>query len=119
MNDCTPLDANHERIWLSAPCEGERTWCADPAQCCDDCGAGPIEYIRADLHTAEIERLREQIEAHKANTKMTWDQGQAEIERLRRIEVAARAVLQAVEATHDAVWWFRPIAALRAAVDGT
>lgn len=47
-------ERDHERIWLE-PCacdpKAERTWCHhstvyDP---CEECGAPPTEYVRADL----------------------------------------------------------------------
>jgi hypothetical protein len=48
------LDANHERIWLSAICEEERTWCQDQRGGCDECGKPEVEYIRADLVEARV-----------------------------------------------------------------
>jgi hypothetical protein len=40
-----------ERIWLQpdcGQCGGERCWCQDELEACEDCGAKPVEYIRAD-----------------------------------------------------------------------
>jgi len=56
-DDCFPLDKNHERIWLHPVCMEERCWCADPSLYCDNCEAEGIEYVRADLSSAEINRL--------------------------------------------------------------
>ena len=58
MDDHKELATNHERIWLSPLCEvDERCWCEDP-QHCDECGLAAVEYVRADIAKAEIERLR-------------------------------------------------------------
>jgi hypothetical protein len=41
-----------ERIWLQpdcGQCAAERCWCQDELEACEDCGARPVEYIRADV----------------------------------------------------------------------
>jgi hypothetical protein len=41
-----------ERIWLQpdcGQCAAERCWCRDELEACEDCGARPVEYIRADV----------------------------------------------------------------------
>lgn len=77
MSECKPLNENHDRIWLSPPCGYERTWCDSDCEECEDCHAGSIEYIRADLHAAalaerdaEIARLREGLQIAKDG--LTW-----------------------------------------------
>ena len=57
-----------------------------------------------------LERLR--VPCATEDSKLAAD----EIERLRGIETAARAVLHAVDGTHDHTQWFKPLAALHTAV---
>jgi hypothetical protein len=66
---CEPQDKNHERIWLAPPCACERddrTWCQDPVNICEECEAAPVEYVRADIPRAEIERLTRERDALRA-----------------------------------------------------
>jgi len=56
--------SDHERIWLEPrtpndPSPDERCWCQhDVWDRGDYEGSEPTEYVRADLHHGEIERLR-------------------------------------------------------------
>lgn len=59
MDDHKELAENHKRIWLAPLCEvDERTWCQDDQGSCEECELEWIEYVRADLAKAEIEKLR-------------------------------------------------------------
>jgi hypothetical protein len=73
-----PLATNHERIWLQPLCcVDERCWCDQPQDCGDaGCELPAIEYVRADIAAAEIEKLRAENQALKHG-------GDAENERLR------------------------------------
>jgi hypothetical protein len=61
----------HAEIWLEPPCQDEasegRLWVQDGDQFdpCPECGADPVRFVRADIHDAEIRRLRA-VEAEHA-----------------------------------------------------
>ena len=51
-----------ETIYLEPDCgAGDRCWSLNPDGDCD-CGAPWVRYIRADIHDAEIARLKAQVE---------------------------------------------------------
>ena len=52
MNDEHIREDDPPVIWLAPGCEtGDRTWCSDRDvyETCEDCGAGPVAYVRWDL----------------------------------------------------------------------
>lgn len=64
--DHFPLEPDHERIWLSAICEEERTWCQDRRGGCDECGRPEVEYIRADIVKDKIEAAEAEVARMRA-----------------------------------------------------
>jgi septal ring factor EnvC (AmiA/AmiB activator) len=97
MSDHEELAENFPRIWLGPRCQTEeRSWCEDP-QPCDDCGEQAVEYRRADLVDAEIERLQDDakmIARADFSTQERIAEQDAEIAKL-------RAVLSAIVHTYE------------------
>jgi hypothetical protein len=60
--------ADYETIWLSPDCGGaEREWCSDNVwDECDECGAKPTEYMRADVARQRIAELERALTALRA-----------------------------------------------------
>lgn len=84
MDDHKELAENHKRIWLAPRCEvDERTWCQDDQGCCDECSEEWIEYVRADITKAEVERLVAERRAAERNYQAAHDLQNEKIERLR------------------------------------
>lgn len=53
-DDATQMP-DHAVIWLSPTCArcqrdgfGERTWCQDAVNGCDECGQPPVKFIRSE-----------------------------------------------------------------------